>query len=584
MNMQVPMDNEKAGDNLQSDQIYLRNKRLPRPDAEFTWTPKMLSEIAKSKDSLRYFAENYFFIITTDEGREKIKLYPKQKRILKSLEKNRFVIVCSSRQAGKTTLMTIYALWFTCFNSDKRVVIVANKESTAIMILRRIKMAYEELPNWLKPGAEQWGKTEVIFGNGSSIAISTTTGSAVRGETVNIIIIDEMAHIPDHLMKEFWASVIPVISSSKKRTTKIFAVSTPRGTGNKFYEIYTKAECGESTDDGLGWHAERIDWSEFPGHGKLWKQDMIMALGGDMQLFEQEFGNVFLETGESAVDKEIIKHFEETVREPIQLFENGHYKVWIPPQPGHLYGIGVDVSEGVGRAASTVQILDFTDLTNIEQCATYHDNLVHPLHFAEILNRIGRHWGSPPMLIERNNCGGQVIDELKKTYSYQNIISYNPDNFKYGDIRPGIYSHTNTKYRGVMNMRYWVNTLKVVNIYDIGTVSEMKTFVRYPNGTWKKKDGESIYDDRVLALVWALFILEAPITEGVYEVSMLDDHGKPLKLVNYTIEQPTFFKLDEFFQTDRDAPLPAYIGMNPDTGTDSISELAKKGWRMPNGR
>jgi hypothetical protein len=86
-----------------------------------------------------------------------------------------------------TTLTTIFALWMTCFQDYKRVVIVANKENTAIMILRRVAMAYEELPNWLKPGVAQYGKKEIILGNGSSIAISTTTGSAVRGDTVNCI-------------------------------------------------------------------------------------------------------------------------------------------------------------------------------------------------------------------------------------------------------------------------------------------------------------------------------------------------------------------------------------------------------------
>jgi len=55
------------------------------------------------------------------------------------------------------------------------------------MILRRVALAYENLPNWLKPGVDQYGKKEILFGNGSGIAISTTTGSAVRGDTVNCV-------------------------------------------------------------------------------------------------------------------------------------------------------------------------------------------------------------------------------------------------------------------------------------------------------------------------------------------------------------------------------------------------------------
>ena len=254
------MDN----DDLDYDQTYLRNKRLPRADAQFQWTPEMIAEVKKCKDDIMYFAEKYFYIVTLDEGKQKIDLYPAQKRALKSLQKYRFNVINASRQSGKTTLMTIYALWMTCFDEFKRVVIVANKEGTAIMILRRVALAYEELPNWLKPGVAQYGKKEIILGNHSSIGISTTTGSAVRGDTVNCIIIDEAAHIDDHLMNEFWGSVIPVISSSKKRTTKIFMVSTPKGTGNLYYEIFTKAKKGDA-DNNMTWHAEEIHWQDVPG-------------------------------------------------------------------------------------------------------------------------------------------------------------------------------------------------------------------------------------------------------------------------------------------------------------------------------
>lgn len=562
-------------DDLDYDQTYMRNKRLPRPDAQFNWTPEMVAEIQKCKEDIHYFAEKYFFIVTSDDGKQKINLYPAQKRALKALQKYRFNIINASRQSGKTTLMTIYALWLTCFEDFKRAVIVANKEGTAIMILRRVALAYEELPNWLKPGAAQYGKKEIIFGNHSSIGISTTTGSAVRGDTVNCIIIDEAAHIEDHLMKDFWASVIPTISSSKKRTTKIFMVSTPKGTGNLFYEIFVKAQKGE-TDENLKWHAEEIHWMDIPGRGKLWKQDMIEALHNDKLLFEQEFNCAFLETGDSAIDIDLLNELELECRPPEQIFEDGHYSVWRDPQEGHIYGIGVDVGEGIGKAASVVQVMDFTDLTDIHQAAIYVDRYVHPTKFADIINRIAHHFGCPPVLIERNNIGSETIAVLKDTHRYENIVTYCPETLAYGDIRPGIMSHTNTKFNGVMNLRYWINSNKVVNLYDIGTVQELKTFVRYPNGTWRKKAGENIFDDRVMSLVWALFLLNDDVAERYYDIVETDDNGKPLKLAAYVIHQPGMFKLDPFFQQTPNAPLPSFFDMNP---ADDIDELKQQGWR-----
>lgn len=562
---------------LTLDQTYLRNKRLPRVDAEFDWTPERIAELKKCRSNIRYFAENFFYINNVDDGKIKIDLYAAQRRVLKTLAKSRFCIVNASRQVGKTTLMCIYALWVTCFNGDKRVVIVANKEKTAIMILRRIKMAYEQLPNWLKPGADVWGGTEVVFGNDSSIAISTTSGSAARGDSVNVLIIDEMAHIPSHVIDEFWASVIPVISSTRKRSTKIFAVSTPNGTGNMFHQIFSKAERGEDKE----WAHEQINWWEVPGRGKKWKEDMISALGGDMQMFEQECNCIFLETGESAIDASVLERFKTKSRKPIQSFEGGHYKIWKEPIKGHIYGIGVDVSEGVGRAASVAQVLDFTDLTNIEQVACFHDNLIHPLQFAETLARVGNHYGRPPMLIERNNCGAEVINSLKNKHHYHNIVAHNPENLKYGDIRLGIYSHTNTKYNGIMNMRYWMNTLKCMTVYDIALLHELQTFVRYPNGTWKAKPGNNIFDDRVLSLVWALYVLQEDICSRYYEIVELDDNGKPSKLRTYEVDAPTMFQLDPFFQNDEEAPLPSIIGLGPTAGIGQApQDLRKNGWSL----
>lgn len=166
---------------------YLNNPNLPTGDSTFEFKPQQAKEYKKCMTKIEYFASNYFYITTLDKGKTVIDLYPAQKRVLKATTKTRFMVLLSSRQAGKTTLMTIYALWNTCFESDKRVLIIANKEDTAIMILRRIRTAYEELPNWLKPGVKQWGKTEVIFANDSSIAISSTSSSAARGESINCV-------------------------------------------------------------------------------------------------------------------------------------------------------------------------------------------------------------------------------------------------------------------------------------------------------------------------------------------------------------------------------------------------------------
>lgn len=181
----------------EKQQFYLGNESLPTPDAMFDYgaNPEWVKDIEKCKKNILYFAENFFYITNLDQGKIKIQLHLYQKRILRSLRDSRFVCMLSSRQSGKTTLFTIYALWIVCFQEDQRVLIVANKESTAINIFKRVRMAYEKLPNYLKPGVIEYGKTSMSLANGSSIGISTTSSDAGRGDSVNCITGDSIVTI-----------------------------------------------------------------------------------------------------------------------------------------------------------------------------------------------------------------------------------------------------------------------------------------------------------------------------------------------------------------------------------------------------
>jgi hypothetical protein len=168
-------------------QYYRGDKKIPKEDAQFTWTPAMVKELKRCTEDIVYFAEKYFTITNIDRGKETIKLYPKQKQALRSLANNRFVVLLASRQCGKSTILTVYTLWSTCFAADQRALIVANNENTAIKIFKKIRLAYELLPNFLKPGVKEYGKTGVTFDNDSSIGISTTTSTAARGDTASIL-------------------------------------------------------------------------------------------------------------------------------------------------------------------------------------------------------------------------------------------------------------------------------------------------------------------------------------------------------------------------------------------------------------
>jgi len=180
-----------------------------------------------------------------------------------------------------TTVATIFLLWYTLFNRDKTVAVLANKEKTAIEILTRIKRAFILLPLWMQQGIEDggWNQKSIILENGTNVVVSGTSADSISGLTVSLLFIDEFAKIPQHVCEEFYTATYPVISSGKN--SKIIIVSTPLGM-NLFYELWCKAVRGDSN-----FFPIKINWWEVPGRDDEWKKDMIRDIGKIR--FSQEF-------------------------------------------------------------------------------------------------------------------------------------------------------------------------------------------------------------------------------------------------------------------------------------------------------
>ena len=571
---------------LIGEKNYLGNTNIPAPGSKYEYTPEMVSEIKKCKKSLLHFAENYFYIINIDEGRIPIKLRKYQKKLLKTLKNNRFVVTLASRQIGKSTVLTIYILWMALFFEDQNILLAANKEESAKEIFKRIKLAYEMLPNYLKSPAVKYAETSMTFTNGSNISITTTTSDTGRGRSVSLLCLDEFAFVDSGLLDAFWASVYPVISSSKK--AKIFAVSTPNGVGNLFHQLYTGSiKTGKEWN---GWVSERIDWWDVPERDEEWKEMTIKTLGS-REKFAQEYENVFISTGETVLDEGLFENLQLEVFEPKFVFDDSSYLIWDEPKDDRLYVAGVDIGEGLGLNASVAQILDITDLSNIRQVAQYYTRTSSPFLFSQKLNDILIHWGKPPVGIERNNCGAQVVDNLRNTYQYENIVSWGAKSVdKSLNQRIGIISHVNTKYRGVMNMRYWVNELRAVKISDTNTLMELKDFVRKPNQTWSGRTANTL-DDRVMALVWALIVLDNDICPYFFEVVNMDDNLRPqlIKSLDYGFSKKIVNPVGLFTNeagSENSNPLPIIfqnkVNNNAEyTDNPDLEELFSQGWKLP---
>ena len=247
-----------------SDTVYLGNPNLKKANVKVEFTQENIEEFIKCKDDPVYFAKNYIQIVSLDEGLVNFNLYPFQEKLISNFHENRFNICKMPRQTGKSTTVVSYLLHYAVFNDNVNIAILANKASTARDLLGRLQLAYENLPKWMQQGVLVWNKGSLELENGSKILAASTSASAVRGGSYNVIFLDEFAFIPNHIADQFFASVYPTISSGQR--TKVIVVSTPHGM-NHFYRMWHDAEREKNE-----YVPTEVHWSEVPGRDSYWKE------------------------------------------------------------------------------------------------------------------------------------------------------------------------------------------------------------------------------------------------------------------------------------------------------------------------
>jgi len=191
-----------------------------------------------------------------------------------------------------STTVVSYLLHYLIFNDSVNIGILANKAATARELLGRLATSYENLPKWMQQGIISWNKGSIELENGSKILAASTSASAVRGMSFNILFLDEFAFVPNHVADSFFASVYPTITSGK--STKVIVVSTPHGM-NHFYRMWHDAERGKNE-----YVPTEVHWSEVPGRDEEWKKQTIANTSE--QQFKVEFESV---SPESCINIEV---------------------------------------------------------------------------------------------------------------------------------------------------------------------------------------------------------------------------------------------------------------------------------------
>lgn len=494
---------------------YHGNKNLKPIGYEHEYTGEQIQEIIKCTKDVIYFIETYVKIISLDHGMIPFKLYECQKKKVQAMVDERMLIIMEPRQQGKTVTAAATLLWYSLFNDEKTIAILAHKGSGAREVMSRYQLMYENLPIWLQQGVKTWNKGDVELENGTVIFTSATTASGIRGRAVNWLYIDEAAIIPNTVAEEFFASTYPVVSAGK--TTKILLTSTPLGY-NHFWNFWDMAGelDGSGTPSRNGFKRLFIPYTEIPNRDEEWVQEQLKKLGEVK--FNQEVLCQFLGSAYTLINGLGLSRLKAVKA----AYEKNCLAVYTEPQKGHSYAITVDTAEGVEGDASAFTVIDTTSIP-YQLVARFKDHKIRPLLFPTYIYQTARRYNDAWVLIETIDIGRQVADILHDDLEYENVLYTNSENGKtsisggFGTTQQiGLKQNKATKRMGCMAIKMLVEEDKIF-IPDADCISEMTTFVQ--KGTTYKAD-EGYYDDLMMCLVMFGWLTTSPYFKDLTNIDV----------------------------------------------------------------
>jgi len=476
---------------MPDNDVYLGNPLLKKANTKIEFTQEQIAEYIRCKDDPVYFAQNYVQIVTLDHGLQPFRTYDFQEKLITRFHENRFNICKMPRQTGKSTTVVSYLLHYAIFNDSVNIGILANKASTARELLARLATAYENLPKWMQQGVLVWNKGNIELENGSKILAASTSASAVRGMSFNILFLDEFAFVPNHIADSFFASVYPTITSGK--STKVIIVSTPHGM-NHFYRMWYDAEKGRNE-----YVPTDVHWSEVPGRDEEWKEQTIKNTSE--QQFKIEFECEFLGSIDTLISASKLKAL--VYEKPIE--RNDSCDIYEKPRPGRDYVVTVDVARGVGGDYSAFVVVDITSFPH-KVVAKYRDNNIKPMLFPSVIYEVSKSYNEAFILCEVNDVGDQVASILQYDLEYQNLLMCSMrgragqvvgQGFSGNKTQLGVKMSKTVKKVGSLNLKTMIEENKLL-FCDIDIISEMTTFIQ-KNSSFEAEDGCN--DDLAMCLV-----------------------------------------------------------------------------------
>jgi hypothetical protein len=453
-----------------------------------------------------YFATNYVYVMHPKQGKVKFALFDYQIDMINTYNGYRQVIAMCSRQLGKTATAAAYILWFTIFQESQNVLIAANKFKAATEIMDRIRYAYEELPDWLRPGVVTYNVQKIVFDNSSKIESTTTTPDSGRGKSISLLYCDELAFVKSRIAEEFWTAISPTLATGGK----CIITSTPNGDEDTFAHIWYAAnrmqdEFGNENPDGIGsngFKAFKAVWTQHPDRDEAWAKQERAKIGHEK--FEREYELQFLTEESTLIDSKSLTNLVSAEH----MFKTGEIRWWERPQANSIYCVSLDPSAGVGKDYSAIQVWKLPEMTQVAEWMHNKSSVANQLkiliQICQFLDRELRslpdQMGEPELFWTFENNGlGQSVIELLNEVGLDMIPAQLMSEPVLGNtisrMRKGLNSNGRTKNQAVTKFKSLIESNRM-QIKSKPLVSQLKNFVS-KGDSFAAKGGE--HDDLVTA-------------------------------------------------------------------------------------
>jgi len=514
----------------------MKNPQLKRAHSTDEYTPEMVMELKKCMEDPVYFMRNYVKVQHPKKGTIPFDLFEYQERFVRHMQENRFTITLQPRQCGKTVTAAMYLLWFACFNPDMTVLIASKNQSHALEIASRVRFAYEELPNWLKPGLKYYNMHKIELDNGSRIISEATTEKTGRGLSISKMYLDELAFISPRVQELLWASLAPTLSTGGSAIIS----STPNGDTELFAQLWRGAMSGlaakksdEAQEEQINFVPFQVNWREHPERDEKYWQMMVNMLG--LLKTRQEVGCEFLSSDAMLLSSMKLQQIVD--KDP--LYEDMGFKFWVPQENiggyGKQYLVSLDPATGSGNDFTAIEVFEFPSL---KQVAEWRSNEIKiPLLYAKlkwILNKLteikGRGRAECLWTFERNGVG-EAIAALymndEKQPEFAELYSDVPGKY-------GVYTSGKTKILACLQMKSLIEKVSSgFQLYSKSLLFELKNFIA-KGGSYEAKQGAT--DDCVMALVG--------ITRLIKRLADYDENA--FKVVNEYVDPDSNEDRDDF--------------------------------------